>query len=154
MDPAVQLKEIMIYIWIYIYICSILVSDFDGSKYLLCGLGDGSLLSYNIDSRNETKDRKKLILGTKPVNLRSFRWVLRFMPICIVTPMLIDFFLVSGTVVMLTSLLPQIARRSSIAQMASWCFPISTKEKWIISHLSARKATLTRSCLWSQTPWK
>eukprot|EP00889_Picochlorum_renovo_P004265 jgi/Picre1/31295/NNA_006648.t1 len=53
---------------------SILVSDFDGSRYLLCGLGDGSLLSYNIDSRNETKDRRKLILGTKPVNLRSFRY--------------------------------------------------------------------------------
>lgn len=67
MNPAAKLKVITF------YNCSILVSDFDGSRYLLCGLGDGSLLSYNIDSRNETKDRRKLILGTKPVNLRSFR---------------------------------------------------------------------------------
>ena len=53
---------------------SILLTQFEDSKFLLCGLGDGSLVSYRLDGRSAFHDRKKLIIGTKPISLRSFRY--------------------------------------------------------------------------------
>ena len=54
---------------------SILVTQFEESHFLLCGLGDGSLISYRFDDAAKLQDRKKLIIGTKPITLRSFRYV-------------------------------------------------------------------------------
>lgn len=53
---------------------SILLTQLEDSKFLLCGLGDGSLVSYRLDDRSMFHDRKKLIIGTKPISLRSFRY--------------------------------------------------------------------------------
>jgi len=51
---------------------SVLFTNFQGYNFLLCGLGDGSLISYKIDKAT-LYDRKKLVIGTKPITLRSFR---------------------------------------------------------------------------------
>ena len=51
---------------------SVLFTNFQGHNFLLCGLGDGSLISYKIDKAT-LYDRKKLVIGTKPITLRSFR---------------------------------------------------------------------------------
>jgi DNA damage-binding protein 1 len=51
---------------------SVLLATFEGKPYLLCGLGDGTLLSYHIEEGLLT-NRKKLALGTKPITLREFK---------------------------------------------------------------------------------
>jgi len=47
---------------------------FEGRPYLLCGLGDGTLLSYRIEQAHVLTDKKKLALGTKPISLRCFKY--------------------------------------------------------------------------------
>jgi len=61
---------------------SILLTQFEGSKFLLCGLGDGSLISYKFDDHAALQDRKKIIIGTKPISLRSFRYDNSFRNCC------------------------------------------------------------------------
>jgi DNA damage-binding protein 1 len=51
---------------------SVLLATFEEKPYLLCGLGDGTLLSYHIEEGLLT-NRKKLALGTKPITLREFK---------------------------------------------------------------------------------
>lgn len=51
---------------------SVLLATFEEKPYLLCGLGDGTLLSYQIEEGLLT-NRKKLALGTKPITLREFK---------------------------------------------------------------------------------
>ncbi|KAG7666932.1 hypothetical protein KSW81_000683 [Nannochloris sp. 'desiccata'] len=51
---------------------SVLLATFEDKPYLLCGLGDGTLLSYHIEEGLLT-NRKKLALGTKPITLREFK---------------------------------------------------------------------------------
>lgn len=50
---------------------SVLCSVFEGVPYLLCGLGDGHLVSYRIEG-NGLAAKKKIALGTKPIALRTF----------------------------------------------------------------------------------
>eukprot|EP01133_Synstelium_polycarpum_P003413 gene3413-3876_t len=53
---------------------SILLITFEGTNYLLCSLGDGHLLNFTLDTRNNTlNERKKLSLGTQPITLNRFR---------------------------------------------------------------------------------
>lgn len=52
---------------------SVLITKFAEACFLLCGLGDGSLISYRFDDMARLYDRKKLVIGTKPITLRSFR---------------------------------------------------------------------------------
>ena len=52
---------------------SVLLATLDDKPYLLCGLGDGTLLSYCIEEGLNLADCKKLALGTKPITLREFR---------------------------------------------------------------------------------
>lgn len=52
---------------------SVLLATFDDKPYLLCGLGDGTLLSYRLEEGLDLVDRKKLALGTKPITLREFK---------------------------------------------------------------------------------
>ena len=52
---------------------SVLLTTFDSSPYLLCGLGDGTLLSYRLEEGFGLTDRKKLALGTKPITLKEFK---------------------------------------------------------------------------------
>jgi DNA damage-binding protein 1 len=52
---------------------SVLLARFEGDAYLLCGLGDGHLLTYSLDAATGAlSGRKKLCLGTQPVLLSSF----------------------------------------------------------------------------------
>ena len=51
---------------------SVLMATFDDVPYILCGLGDGMLLTYRLDGQ-KLVDRKRLAIGTKPINLRSFK---------------------------------------------------------------------------------
>ena len=57
---------------------SILLALLEEKPYLLCGLGDGTLLSYRIEEGLELTERKKLALGTKPIALREFKYVFLF----------------------------------------------------------------------------
>ena len=42
-------------------------------SYLLCALGDGHLLNFQLDtSCGKLRDRKKVSLGTRPITLRTF----------------------------------------------------------------------------------
>ncbi|GAX83262.1 hypothetical protein CEUSTIGMA_g10688.t1 [Chlamydomonas eustigma] len=57
---------------------SVLIHDFDGNMpYCLMGLGDGQLLSWRLTAASEDaatlSDRKRILLGTKPVLLRTFK---------------------------------------------------------------------------------
>uniref|UniRef100_A0A7S0WJG8 DNA damage-binding protein 1 n=1 Tax=Chlamydomonas leiostraca TaxID=1034604 RepID=A0A7S0WJG8_9CHLO len=53
---------------------SILMASFEGNPYLLAGLGDGTLLHWRLDAATGAlSERKKMVLGTKPVMLRPFR---------------------------------------------------------------------------------
>ena len=53
---------------------SVLLAQFDETPYLLCGLGDGHLFSFTFDRDNgKLMDRKRISLGTKPIELRKFR---------------------------------------------------------------------------------
>lgn len=52
---------------------SVLLANCDGCCYLLCGMGDGSLLTHSIDATTGSlADRKSVVLGTKPINLSFF----------------------------------------------------------------------------------
>lgn len=50
---------------------SVLLAKLEEEQYVLLGLGDGALLIYRVDNRWRLLDRKKLVLGTKPILLRS-----------------------------------------------------------------------------------
>ncbi|KAK5837630.1 DNA damage-binding protein 1a [Gossypium arboreum] len=52
---------------------SVLLCSFEGTSYLLCALGDGHLLNFQVNMTNgELTDRKKVSLGTQPITLRTF----------------------------------------------------------------------------------
>ncbi|CAN1823279.1 DNA damage-binding protein 1 [Linum perenne] len=52
---------------------SVLLCSFEGISYLLCALGDGHLLNFQLNLNNgELADRKKVSLGTQPITLRTF----------------------------------------------------------------------------------
>ncbi|GLT97110.1 hypothetical protein SLE2022_146930 [Rubroshorea leprosula] len=52
---------------------SVLLCSFEGISYLLCALGDGHLLNFQLNmSTGELTDRKKVSLGTQPITLRTF----------------------------------------------------------------------------------
>ncbi|CAN8246204.1 unnamed protein product [Cochlearia groenlandica] len=52
---------------------SVLLCAFEGISYLLCALGDGHLLNFQLDkTTGQLKDRKKVSLGTQPITLRTF----------------------------------------------------------------------------------
>ena len=53
---------------------SVLLAVFEDIPYLLCALGDGHLLNWQLDAvSGELRDKKIICLGTKPIMLRSFR---------------------------------------------------------------------------------
>jgi DNA damage-binding protein 1 len=53
---------------------SVLLATFEGTPYLLAGLGDGQLFTFIADpATGALSDRKKLSLGTQPISLRLFR---------------------------------------------------------------------------------
>lgn len=54
---------------------SVLLADFeDAGTYVLCALGDGQLCSFRVDvTSGALSDKRRVLLGTKPVALRSFR---------------------------------------------------------------------------------
>jgi hypothetical protein len=54
------------------HVCSVLFARLEGVTYLLCGLGDGHLLTWRVEGEG-LAERKKLALGTKPVTLRTFK---------------------------------------------------------------------------------
>lgn len=54
---------------------SILIAELEKELYLLCGLGDGSLLSYKVSRDGSVSEKKKIVIGTKPINLRCFQYV-------------------------------------------------------------------------------
>ncbi|KAK3419095.1 hypothetical protein EUGRSUZ_H04822 [Eucalyptus grandis] len=52
---------------------SVLLCAFEGISYLLCALGDGHLLNFQLNMHSgELTDRKKVSLGTQPITLRTF----------------------------------------------------------------------------------
>ena len=51
---------------------SILMAQFEGTNYLLCALGDGSLF-YFVMANSGLTDKKKVTLGTQPTVLRKFK---------------------------------------------------------------------------------
>merc|ERR1719458_1920362 len=52
---------------------SILTAKFEGTQYLLCALGDGSLFYFLVTPAGTLTDKKKVTLGTQPTVLRKFR---------------------------------------------------------------------------------
>merc|ERR1719186_1967742 len=52
---------------------SILMAKFEGTNYLLCALGDGSLFYFLLTAQGTLTDKKKVTLGTQPTVLRKFR---------------------------------------------------------------------------------
>ena len=55
---------------------SVLLCRFEGTSYLLCGLGDGNLYEFKIDMSNEKKEvsvMNKIQFGTKAINFTPFR---------------------------------------------------------------------------------
>jgi len=53
---------------------SVLMTEFEGTPYLLCALGDGSLFYFLLDvTSGALTDRKKVTLGTQPTILRTFK---------------------------------------------------------------------------------
>lgn len=55
---------------------SVLLAVFEDIPYLLCALGDGQLFNWQLDSATgELRDVKKICLGTKPIMLRTFRFL-------------------------------------------------------------------------------
>ena len=52
---------------------SVLLHTFDGMPYCLVGLGDGQLLNWRLDAATGTvSERKRVLLGTKPILLKTF----------------------------------------------------------------------------------
>ncbi len=56
---------------------SILMAQFENTNYLLCALGDGSLIYFVMTSQG-LADKKKVTLGTQPTILRKFRYGISF----------------------------------------------------------------------------
>ena len=52
---------------------SILMAQFEGTNYLLCALGDGSLFYFLMNTSGSLTDKKKVTLGTQPTVLRKFK---------------------------------------------------------------------------------
>ncbi len=52
---------------------SILMAQFEGTNYLLCALGDGSLFYFTLNSQGCLTEKKKVTLGTQPIVLRKFK---------------------------------------------------------------------------------
>lgn len=53
---------------------SILMANFEGTNYLLCALGDGSMFYFTLNPVDGVlKDKKKVTLGTQPTILKTFR---------------------------------------------------------------------------------
>ncbi|TMW57264.1 hypothetical protein Poli38472_003189 [Pythium oligandrum] len=53
---------------------SVLCSAFDNQRYLLVGLGDGSLINFNLDVvSGALTSRKRVSLGSQPISLSTFR---------------------------------------------------------------------------------
>ncbi|RWS30639.1 DNA damage-binding protein 1-like protein [Leptotrombidium deliense] len=53
---------------------SIIAVTFEGTPYLLCALGDGSLFYFNLNQETGClSDRKKVTLGTQPTVLKTFK---------------------------------------------------------------------------------
>merc|ERR1712223_2176871 len=52
---------------------SILMTQFEGTNYLLCALGDGSLFYFTMSSQGCLTEKKKVTLGTQPTVLRKFK---------------------------------------------------------------------------------
>lgn len=53
---------------------SVLCTSFDSKNYLLVGLGDGSLMNFQIDAQTATlSERKRVSLGSQPISLSMFR---------------------------------------------------------------------------------
>ncbi|XP_030845179.1 DNA damage-binding protein 1 [Strongylocentrotus purpuratus] len=53
---------------------SILLTTFEGQNYILCALGDGSLFYFQLNAETGyMTDRKKVILGTQPTVLKTFK---------------------------------------------------------------------------------
>ena len=52
---------------------SILITKFEGTNYLLCALGDGSLFYFVVSTAGTLTEKKKVTLGTQPTVLRKFR---------------------------------------------------------------------------------
>eukprot|EP00798_Chlamydomonas_sp_ICE-L_P003904 gene3904-13974_t len=54
---------------------SVLMNVFEGLPYCLAGMGDGQLLSWRMDGNTGAlSDRKRIMLGTKPIQLKTFRF--------------------------------------------------------------------------------
>lgn len=51
---------------------SVLLVTFEDVNYLLCGLGDGHLLSFLLKPTLELTDKRKVSLGTTPISLNTF----------------------------------------------------------------------------------
>lgn len=52
---------------------SVLLATFEDISYLLCGLGDGQLLSFVLDGHSGSlTNKKRITLGTQPVILNTF----------------------------------------------------------------------------------
>jgi len=51
---------------------SVLLVELEGLLYLLVGLGDGHLLTYVVEEDGQFSDKRKLSLGTQPIQLHSF----------------------------------------------------------------------------------
>ncbi len=49
------------------------MTQFEGTNYLLCALGDGSLFYFVLNGQGALTDKKKVTLGTQPTVLRKFR---------------------------------------------------------------------------------
>lgn len=52
---------------------SILMAQFEGTNYLLCALGDGSLFYFTMSTQGCLTDKKKVTLGTQPTVLKKFK---------------------------------------------------------------------------------
>lgn len=49
------------------------MTKYEDTSYLLCGLGDGSLLYFIMDTTGQLKDKMKIILSTQPLTLFKHR---------------------------------------------------------------------------------
>lgn len=53
---------------------SVLFSEFEGQPYLMCGMGNGDLVSFRLQrEKGGLGERRRVSLGTQPLQLRPFR---------------------------------------------------------------------------------
>ncbi|XP_028397691.1 DNA damage-binding protein 1-like [Dendronephthya gigantea] len=52
---------------------SVLMAMFEGVKYLLCALGDGTFFYFIMNSTGFLSEKRKITLGTQPAALKTFR---------------------------------------------------------------------------------